>query len=262
MGTMLDGTETYDWWLEDFRGRKWTLFGDEEGDRGVTFESISGAENSIIREMTASSHQVGETISGWHVEKLEPTLRVAISTRGRPEVWTDWLAAWSQKRECTLFCRNPHTQRVKRLTSRLQSGRQSPEAEPHLSGLTIQELPLLAPKGVWVGSVQVLNAGDVWVNPGDLPPLISYYPKAAGEIGLGLGPDVWTATHPVFPAGTEVDLDPEARMKTRVNGVVEPVWFSTWRNKWNPLQVQEGQELDVVAAAGEVAVTPRFLGPW
>ena len=262
MGTMLDGTLTYDWWIIDHTGHRWDIFGNAEGQDGVVMESISGAENTIEEQTSATSHQIGERITGRHTGALRPTLTVSINTEEHPASWEQWLAAWSQNRTNQLWCKAPRTNRRKHIDVKLRAGREDPDAEPHVSGLTIQPLELIAVDGLWVGDPVVLAAGETWTNPGDMPPLMVYRPAGAGQVSLQVGGDTWSAAHPQFPASTSVDLDPDARMKTRVGGVVDPTWFSTWRNKWNPLQVEEGQELTVAAAAGQVLVTPRFLGPW
>lgn len=262
MGLMLDGTETYDWWVEDYRGRKWELFGDSEGNRGATFEGIDNAENSISRELAATSHQIGQRLGGYSVPALEPTLTVALNTRRCPGVWLDWGDAWSQKRENKLFVASPIRRRVKHLTVRQKSGKSSPEGEPHLSGLVIQPTEMLALGGVWLGNSVHLSAGDSWFNDGDLPPEMHYLPAGAGGLSLSVGSDTWSATHSAVLAGSRVELDPDEMMKTFVGDVAVPELWQLWRNQWNPLRVEEGQELSVGAASGLVVVTPRYLGPW
>lgn len=264
MGMMIDGTPTYDWWVRDRHGHRWDLYGDVQGTDGVVLEKIEDAETSIDRTMSATSHQIGERVSGRSFPALHPKLTVSISTRRYPKAFIDWKSAWSQDETdpCELYCVSPHTGEAKKLVVSQASGAPAPEGDPQLLGLIIQELELLALGGVWTGMPVELKAGQSWVNDGDIPPLITYHPTGAGSIRLGVGEDEWSASHSAVFAGAAVDLDPEEMMKTRFNDEVRPALWSQWRNHWNPLVIGAGKTLKISAASGVITVTPRYLTPW
>ena len=81
---MLDGTLTYAWWIIDHTGHRWDIFGNAEGQDGVVMESISGAENTIEEQTSATSHQIGERLTGRHTGALRPTLTVSLNTQQHP----------------------------------------------------------------------------------------------------------------------------------------------------------------------------------
>lgn len=264
MGQMLDGTSTYDWWLVDHLDRKWDLFGDDEGNRGVTFEGIAGAENSLDVELIETASQVGQSLGGESLPALSPVLTVAINTRDHPDSWDAWTRAWSQSHNRTnrLYIASPGTRRVKHLEVVQSDGRPDPEGEPSLSGMVVQSVQMRALSGAWFGQGVQLKAGDVWTNDSDVAPRLLYLPDSAGSVGLSVGDSSWSADHTSLVAGAEVDLEPEAMMKTRRGGRVDQDGWASWRNHWNPLHVGSGETLRVDESAGLVLVVPRYLHPW
>lgn len=269
MGTMADGTLTYDWWLIDRHGTRWNLFGDLQGERGVTLEKIDNVEASPERSLTGSSHMIGQRVgAGRTYPALRPTLTVSIATDFYVTAYVDWLDAWSQDEGdlCFLYCQSPHTGRIKKMAVSLDASRPAPIGDPHVVGLVVQEMNLLGLDGVWTSDEVALAQGQSWTNPGDIEPILTYWPTGTGSIRLQVDSDAWTATHDVSMAGSYVDLDPDAMMKTFIESdsgwVVSPILWSQWRNQWNPILVGNGKKLDVISAVGAVKATPRFIHPW
>lgn len=267
MGLMLDGTPTYDWWVIDHHGHRWDLYGDIQGNDGITFSGITGAEASLTRTMTATARQIGQRVGSEHYDALEPTLTVSIDEREHPWSFTHWNRAWSQHegRENKLYCQSPYDHRARHIIARRRAGREAPDADPHVAGVTIQSTDLLALGALWRGETVELGPGGEWTNDGDVEPLIRYLPPvgASGTVGLEVDGRAWSASHPSFPVDTEVDLDPEEMMKTYVGGEPVPAYWSTWRNHWNPLTIPAGATVRTTQpTGGRIIIIPRYETPW
>lgn len=266
MGRMLDGRPTYDWWVIDHTGKRWNIYGDVQGQEGVHMTMIDQVEATVERAASATATQVGQRPGGGTYGKLSPVLSVYIQEEDRPGAFEKWTKAWSQHLgyENTLYCQSPRRRHPKRLQVLRAAGRASPTGDPGVVGGVEQTISLDAWGGVWIGEPITLGNGDQWTNDGDLYPLITYKPGTTpGTVGLGVDKHSWSATHPAMPPGTTVDLDPDQRMKTYVNGVATPEFWSTWRNHWNPLQVAPGESVvATVPTGGVVEIIPRYETPW
>lgn len=160
--------------LRDSKERLWALTATAPGRRGVWVNGAFDLSTLVNFTTRATIGQVGESIVGWHVDKMTDTIKLAIQAEEHASVWTLWqqfISGMKPFSECRLIAGSDnagevHTPlRVLKVTT--------PSKSPATWGIRNVEfeIEVMALSGCWYGMSLLLDADKPHkiTNHGDFP---------------------------------------------------------------------------------------------